>query len=230
MRRDRMRMGMHVQHRQTGRYLGVIVDLSRRAVVVIARHGQPDVIATPHEIEPATSTGDSSMPIVKDRPRGGYRRPLAPGDRITTAWGRPLGVVTEVDGNTVRYENADGTEGGTFNRLQVRRVDDKNTPNAKTPAAPAANPKTAPARKLPDRKAPPKAAKAPKVRDLRAGVYQYGGQAALSATQEPIPGRTGRTGNVIRVYAAGREVVVRLTPAGKNATVTVDGHTIEAAK
>lgn len=221
MRRDAMRLGMHVAHHPSGRYLGVIVDLRRRAVVRIARHGQPDVIATPHEIQPTSPPGDSPMAITKDRPRGGYRRPIQPGDRITTAWGRPLGVVLGVEGDVVRYENADGTEGGTFNRRQVRRVDDDRT----TPTQAAAAAPPAPKGPNPNPKGP---AKTPKVRTMRGGVHQYG-HAVVSTTDEPDR-RTGRDGNVIRVYAGGREVVIRVTPAGKNAAVIVDGTPIKAAK
>lgn len=66
-----MRIGMHVEHHPTGRYLGVIVDLRSRAIVRITPPDGPDLMATPHEIRPATHIPkEPTMPITKDRPRG----------------------------------------------------------------------------------------------------------------------------------------------------------------
>lgn len=142
-----------------------------------------------------------------------------PGDHIAKpGGGRYLGTVIRVEDGIVHYRTPAGVE-SVDSRRHVRRTGQpapEPVPMLRT--AVAEQPGRAVTAFSPD----DARHKTGRTRELREGSYQFGA-ATVIASVEPAPRRSARIGNVIRVTAAGREVVVRLTPAGKNATITVDG-------
>lgn len=63
----------------------------------------------------------------------------------------------------------------------------------------------------------------PIVRPLKAGIHPFD-RVTIGCDHVPnIKQPDGPHGEIISVEAAGRSVVIQLTPGGKNAKVTVDG-------
>lgn len=194
-----------------GRYLGVITSTLDRVAMYSRPSGEPGMAAY-GEIRPSTPKETRPMPTI----------PFQPGDHIRKPAGRYLGVITAISGDDVRYEHPDGLIGGGVSRRQIRRATTEQVA-ANTTAEPArSNGAGITARSPQDAR---QKARGHRIRDLREGSYQFGAATVIAAV-EPDRRHTGRIGNVVRVTAAGREVEVRLTPAGKNATITVDGQPV----